>query len=72
MKKHKKQPYREEYIVKLVYQKPNGLWVHGHEETVMVEIKEGMHEKDNHEKAEQIIAEKYKHCKYRIVSVTYC
>jgi len=62
--------FEEAYAVKLNYQKPDGYWVVGHIEDVLVEVKHGKNEKDNHAEAEKLAMEKFP--KAEIVSVSYC
>lgn len=59
----------ESYQVKLNYQKPNGFWLMGHIFEIMVPIKPGMKEKQNHGEAERIAKKRYPGCE--IVSATY-
>lgn len=64
--KHK---FRECYIVSFDYQKPDGYWRCSEKEDVIIECVHGVNEKNNHQKAEDIIRLKYPNCK--INSVTY-
>lgn len=66
----KTKTFKETYNVKLNYQKPDGYWVIGHEEVFQVEVRHGVKEKNNHDKAEAIALLKYPGAV--IVCVTYC
>lgn len=76
--KHKKQmiasplneTFEELYEVVFDYQKDDGYWSCSNKEYVLVTIKNGINEKDNHEAAWEIIKKKYKNCK--ITRSTYC
>jgi len=60
-----------QYIVKLDYQKPDGMWVFGHEEDVFVPVSIYATGKNKHKAARAIALRKYKDRTCRIVSVTY-
>ena len=62
--------FKESYVVKLNYQKPDGYWVVGHIEEVFVDVEHGVNEKNNHAKAEKMALKKFENAK--IVSVSYC
>jgi hypothetical protein len=69
MKKPKIATFGELYIVKLNYKKPDGYWVYGHEEDVVIEVQHGVNEKDNHDEAEAEARRRFPGC--RVVCVTY-
>lgn len=70
-KKHKDDgTFGELYWVKLNYQKPDGLWVFGHTEEVVVRVRHGIKEKDNHREAERIAKSRFPRCE--IKAVIYC
>jgi len=62
--------FDELYIVKIGYTNASGFWIQGHEEYVEVKVKHGVNEKNNHDKAEQLVKKKFPNCK--VFSVTYC
>ena len=62
--------FGEQYEVSLNYKKPDGYWVQSHIEHVVVRVKHGVNEKNNHAAAEAIAKQRYPKCK--INSVTYC
>lgn len=62
--------FGEEYLVNLDYKKPDGYWVIGHEETVVVRVEHGVNEKNNHDEAKAIAKSRFKEC--RINKVNYC
>lgn len=62
--------FEELYEVVFDYQKDDGYWSCSNKEYVLVTIKNGINEKDNHEAAWEIIKKKYKNCK--ITRSTYC
>jgi hypothetical protein len=62
--------FGEQYEVSIDYQKPDGYWVCSHKEVVILEVRHGVNEKNNHAAAEAIAKRRYPKC--RINSVTYC
>jgi len=61
--------FEELYLVKFSYKKSDGFWEQSKIEDVYVEVEYGINEKNNHNKAKEIIQNKYKGCK--IISVIY-
>ena len=61
--------FLEHYLVKLNYQKPDGYWVVGHEEEVLVPVNHKMVEKGNHNWAAEMAKQKFPGC--QIVRVSY-
>jgi hypothetical protein len=69
-KKLKDQILKEAYKVSFDYKRPDGYWSCSIYDYVLVPVEHGMIEKNNHEKAADIIRKLYPEC--RINSVTYC
>jgi hypothetical protein len=65
----KTKTFQELYIVKLNYQKPDGYWVVGHKEEVLVPVVHGVNEKANHGNAAALARKTFPGCV--IVSVDY-
>ncbi len=65
-----KKTFYEQYLVKINFQREDSLWEWGKEVNILVPIKHGVNEKNNHKRAENKVREKYPNCE--IVSVSYC
>lgn len=61
--------FGELYIVSLDYQTPDGYWINSHKEDVLVKVRHGVNEKNNHTKAVGIAKKRFPGC--RINGVTY-
>ena len=71
MSKKAKDLDHAQYIVVLDYQKPDGYWLVGHREEVEVPYDpKTENEKDLHERASNIVMEKYSNAK--VFKVIYC
>lgn len=60
--------FKEAYMVKFNYQKPDAYWVVGCIEKVYIDCQHGINEKNSHQEAENYIKDKYPGC--HIVRVT--
>lgn len=71
----KKGTFKEHYIVKYNYLKPNGFWEIGTEKEISVDVVHGVNEKDNHDEAARLLIDKLKSeniVEYNIKTITYC
>lgn len=61
--------FNEEYIVKVNYQKDDGYWVIGEVVDVSVPVEHGVNEKNNHNRAANLVQSQFVNCE--VVSVKY-